>query len=53
MFRCSAAGDLINDWTDEVVPNINKDKAYEIRNKIFDKLFKVNNSIKAKQSNNI
>lgn len=23
------------------MPNVNKDKAYEIRNKIFDKLFKV------------
>jgi de-etiolated-1 len=38
----SAAGDLIGEnWTDEVVPNVNRDKAYEIRSKIFDKLFKL------------
>lgn len=39
---CSAASDLIGEeWTDEVVPNINKDKYYDIRSKIFDRLFKV------------
>lgn len=39
---CSAASDLIGeDWTDEVVPNINKDKWYDIRSKIFERLFKV------------
>ena len=38
---CSAAGDLFGEWSEEVVPNINKDKAYEIRSKIFDKLFKL------------
>lgn len=38
---CSAVSDLIGDWTDEVVPNLNKDKCYEIRSKIFDRLFKV------------
>lgn len=40
---CSAAGDLFGEtWTEEVVPNNNnKDKAYEIRSKIFDKLFKL------------
>lgn len=39
---CSAASDLIGeDWTDEVVPNFNKDKCYDIRSKIFDRLFKV------------
>lgn len=29
------------EWTDEVVPNFNKDKCYDIRSKIFDRLFKV------------
>lgn len=38
-----AAGALIGEnWTEEVVPNINRDKPYEIRSKIFEKLFKVN-----------
>lgn len=40
---CSAASDLIGeDWTDEVVPNISKDKCYDIRSKIFERFFKVN-----------
>lgn len=38
---CSAAGDLLKEYNEEVVPNNNKDDAYEIRSKIFDKLFKL------------
>lgn len=39
---CAAATDLIGeDWTDEVVLNVNKDRFYDIRSKIFEKLFKV------------
>lgn len=39
---CAAASDLIGeDWTDELVPNINRDKFYDIRSKIFERLFKV------------
>lgn len=39
---CSAASDLIGeDWTDEVVLNVNKDKYYDIRSKIFERLFKL------------
>jgi de-etiolated-1 len=37
---CSSAADLLGDWNEEVVVGT-KDKPYEIRNKIFDKLFKV------------
>lgn len=39
---CAAASDLIGEeWTDELVPNINRDKFYDIRSKIFERLFKV------------
>lgn len=38
---CSAAGDLNKHCTDEIVPNFSKGYAYEIRSKIFDKLFRL------------
>lgn len=36
-----AAAELLRTWTTEVVPNSNTDLPYEIRSRIFDKLFKV------------
>lgn len=38
---CAAASDLIGDWNEEVVPNVNKDRYYDIRSKIFERFFKV------------
>lgn len=38
---CSSASDLIDGWTEEIVPNFNKDRCYEIRSKIFDRFFKL------------
>lgn len=36
-----AASELLNIWTNEVVPNSNSDLPYILRSQIFDKLFKV------------
>lgn len=42
---CSSAADLIEGWNDDIVPNVNKDRCYEIRSKIFEKFFKLKHVI--------
>lgn len=42
---CSSAADLIESWSGDIVPNINKDQCYVIRSKIFEKFFKLKHVI--------